>query len=69
MGFRVILAMLQINYSRCKDCAFTANIVKGGTGVSYFVEKVWSLNCTQEKSSCRGNKGSGTEISSCAIYL
>ena len=37
--------------------------------VSYVAGEVVELTGHQGKCCCRGNKGSGIEISSCAIYL
>ena len=42
---------------------------KGCTDVSHVTGESVELTVLKEKCCCGGNKGSGTEISSCAIYL
>ena len=64
--------MLYINYPWCGDCAFLTSFVKECTDVSYVAGEDVGLTVYKEECCCKGskgNKGSGTEISSCAIYL
>ena len=66
----VYVEMLYMNYPRCRNCAFSAGFVRECTDVSLSDVAGEGVELTvriKGECCCRGNKGSGTEISWCAF--
>ena len=66
---KAYVAMLYMNYPRCGDCAFSTSFVRECTDVSYVAGEGVELNVLKESVVVEETKKTGTEISSCAIYL
>ena len=65
----VLLLFIKVMLRCCGDYAFSASFVRECTGFSHVAGEGVKLTVHMESVVVEQNKGSATEISSCAIYL